>query len=441
MKQTLLLLFWAVAAAQAAEPDWKPIEDRAVTFLQRYLRIQSVNPPADSREAAEFFKKELEAAGFQPKLYVTDAATGKVNLLVRLEGKDRTKKPLLLLNHFDVVPVDRKAWSVEPFEGIIKDGWIWGRGAMDMKGTGTIHLFSMLTMKAMGEKPPRDVLMLVTADEETNGTYGIRTMIRDHWADIECEYVLDEGGFGSRDMFTTGGKLAFGISVAEKQAFWLRLKAKGTAAHGSQPIAENANMILLDAIAKALALPDRGNQNEVVARMRENLQQMAANKFTNAIQKNTISLTTLTSGVGSPVKINVIPSAAEATLDCRLLPGVSSAEFLSEVKARINDPRVTVEVASDPADPGASKMDTPLFAALKKALLTQHPDAVVTPILIPYGTDSVRLRQKGVTAYGFTPMVVDAATVATMHSDEERIPVSEFKKGIRIFYELLKSDF
>jgi acetylornithine deacetylase/succinyl-diaminopimelate desuccinylase-like protein len=440
MRLTLFALLWSVAL-KAAEPDWKTIEDRALDFLQRYIRIQTINPPADTREAAEFFKKELESVGLQPKLYVTDAATGKVNLLVRLEGRDRGKKPLLLLNHFDVVPVDRKAWPVDPFGGIIKDGWLWGRGTMDMKGTGVIHLFSLLTMKQMGLKPSRDVLMLVTADEETNGTYGIRTMIRDHWKDIECEYVLDEGGFGSRDMFTNGGKLAFGISVAEKQAFWLRLRAKGTAAHGSQPIAENANMILLDAIAKALALPDRGNRNDVVARMRENLRQMASNKFTNAIQKNTISLTTLTSGVGSPVKINVIPSNAEATLDCRLLPGVSSAEFLSEVKARINDPRVTVEVASDPSDPGASKMDTPLFAALKQALLKEHPEAVVTPILIPYGTDSVRLREKGVIAYGFTPMVVDAATVATMHSDGERIPVDEFKKGLHIFHELLKSDF
>jgi acetylornithine deacetylase/succinyl-diaminopimelate desuccinylase-like protein len=137
----------------------------------------------------------------------------------------------------------------------------------------------------------------------------------------------------------------------------------------------------------------------------------------------------------------VIPSTSDATIDCRLMPGVNAAEFFSEMKARINDPRITLEQLSDPADPGISKMETPLFAALAKAIRTQNPSAVVTPILIPYGTDSVRLRAKGVIAYGISPMVVDAATVATMHSDEERIPVAEFHRGLRVFFELLKSEF
>lgn len=439
MKHLLLVLFLA-AAAFPAEPDWPAVEKRALAFLQQYIRLRTINPPADTREAAELFRKELEAAGLSPKLYLKDPS-GKMNLLVRLPGRDKTRKPLLLLNHFDVVPVDPKAWSMDPFGGIVKDGYLWGRGAMDMKGTGVIHLFSLLALKQAGIVPARDILMLVTSDEETNGTYGIRTMIREHWPEIESEYVIDEGGFGSRDLFSPG-KLTFGVSVAEKQSFWLRLRAKGIAAHGSQPIPENANMILLQAIAKALALPDQARENQVVELMKKNLAgQIAQNKFTNAIQRNTISLTTLTSGVGSPVKVNVIPSTAEATLDCRLLPGVNSAEFLSEVKARINDPRITVETLTDPPDPGVSRFETPLFAALRNAIRKYHPDAVVTPILIPYGTDSVRLREKGVIAYGFTPMVLDAATVATMHSDEERIPVAEFHRGLRIFYELLKSDF
>ncbi|MCC6391443.1 MAG: M20/M25/M40 family metallo-hydrolase, partial [Bryobacterales bacterium] len=155
----------------------------------------------------------------------------------------------------------------------------------------------------------------------------------------------------------------------------------------------------------------------------------------------TISLTTLSAGVGSPPRANVIPSTSEATLDCRLLPGVNAAEFVSEMKARINDPRVAIEQLSDPADPGVSRMDTPLFAALRAAILKYHPEALVTPILIPYGTDSVELRKKGVIAYGLAPMVVDASIVATMHSDAERIPVSEFQTGLKIFHELLKSKF
>lgn len=440
MKKFLLLWVLASTALSAADPDWAAIEPRAIEFLQQYIRIQSINPPADTRAAAALFRAELERNGLQPKIYQT-TPEGKTNLLVRLPGRDRSLKPLLLLNHFDVVPVDRKAWRMDPFGGIIKDGYIWGRGAMDMKGTGVMHLFALLTLRKMGIVPARDIVMLSTADEETNGAQGVETMIREHWGEIDAAYVMDEGGFGSRDLFSPN-KLTFGVAVGEKQVVWLRVRAKGTAAHGSQPIPENSNMILLEAIAKALAAPDRERKNEVVEKMREDLRgQLAPNKFTAAIQRNTISLTTLTSGVGSPVKVNVIPSTAEATLDCRLLPGVNADEFVSEMKARINDPRVTIERLSDPQDPGMSNTATPLFAAIRNAILKFHPEAVVTPILIPFGTDSVKLRKKGVIAYGLTPMVLDAATVATMHSDEERIPTGEFTQGLRIFYELLKSEF
>lgn len=436
----LLALPAAAVLLSAAEPDWPAVQRRALDLLQRYLRIATINPPADTRAAAQLLYDELKGAGLEPELYPT-GPNGQTNLLVRLAGKNRDKKPLLLLNHLDVVPVDAKAWRLDPFGGIVRGGFIWGRGAMDMKGTGVMHLMALLLLKQTGKAPARDAIMLSTADEELGGDYGIRAMIRDHWKEIACEYALDEGGFGSRDVFSPG-KLVFGVAVGEKQVLWLRLRAAGTAGHGSQPIAENANMILLEAIEKALAGGQNAKPNAVVAKMREHLKgQLASNRFTNTIQTNTITLTTLSSGVGSPVKVNVIPSRAEATLDCRLLPGVNADAFIAEMKARINDPRVTIERLSEPSDPGISPMDTPLFAALARTLRNHHPDAVVTPILIPYGTDSVRLREKGVVAYGITPMVLPAEIVATMHSDEERIPLDEFYKGIRIFYELLQSDF
>ena len=167
---------------------------------------------------------------------------------------------------------------------------------------------------------------------------------------------------------------------------------------------------------------------------------MAENKYTSAIQRNTISLTTLTAGVGNPPKVNVIPSTSEATLDCRLLPGVDAQEFVSELRARINDPKVTVELISSPDDPGASTSRTAAFEAVKRAILKHNPTAVVTPMLVPHGTDSVRMRMKGVPSYGVTPMILDAATAGTMHSDQERIPVAEFYKGIRIFYDVLRSE-
>jgi len=439
----LIVAMWCLQCSPlwAAEPDWAAVEKHALDLLQKYVRIASVNPPANTAEAAALIKGELEAAGFAPKLYVS-GPNGQTNLIVRLPGRDRTKKPLLLLNHLDVVPVDAKAWgAVDPFGAAIKDGQIWGRGSLDMKGLAVEQMTALIELKRAGIVPPRDIVMQSTCDEEAGGGLGIRWMLKNHPEEVDPAYVLDEGGAGSRDLFAPG-KLIFGISVGEKQMLWLRLRAKGTAGHGSQPIAENANMILLDAIHKAMEMPAAEKLNPVVEAMSKAAGgTLANNKFTSAVQGNTMSLTTLQSGVGSPVKPNVIPSVAEATIDCRLLPGVNADEFESGVKARINDRRVTVERMTDPVDAGISNAETPLFAALRAALLKAHPDAVVTPLLVPYGTDSVLLRKRGVPAYGFLPMTLDTATIATMHSDQERIPVAEFLRGIRIYFDVLRSDY
>ena len=425
--------------AAAAEPDWERINKSAVDLLQRYVRIESIDPPANTAEAANFVKLLLEENGIEAKLYAS-GPNGQTNLVARVAGRDRSKKPLLLLNHLDVVPVDRKAWKFDPFAAVIQEGEIWGRGTMDMKGIGIEQMMALATLKKAGIAPARDIVMLSTADEENNGTYGIRWMIDNHFQDIDAEYVLDEGGFGTRSILAAD-KLVFGIEVGEKQTLWLRVRAKGTAAHGSQPIPDNANVTLLTALGKAMALPP-AKPHPVVAEMIRNIgAPLAANKYTAAIQVNTASLTTLTAGVGSPVKVNVIPSVSEATLDCRLLPGVNFEEFVSEMKARINDPRVTVEVINPPEDPGPSASRTPLFEAIRRAIVKSHPQAIVTPMLVPHGTDSNKLREKGVIAYGLTPMVLDLSTAGSMHSDQEHIPLAEFKKGIHIFYDVLTSDF
>jgi acetylornithine deacetylase/succinyl-diaminopimelate desuccinylase-like protein len=309
-----------------------------------------------------------------------------------------------------------------------------------MKGIGVEQLMALIELHKAGIVPARDIVMLSTADEESNGERGIQWMLANHPDEIDCEYVLDEGGLGTRDLLARD-KLVFGVSVGEKQLLWLRLSSRGTAGHGSQPMPDNANVILMEALRKALDAPAGAQPNPVLDEMRRTIGEFAANKFTSAIERNTMSLTTLSSGVGSPVKVNVIPSTAEATIDCRLLPGVNADAFIAALKARIDDPRVTVETISRSDDAGASRSDTPLFAAIRKAILAQHPDAMVTPMFVPFGTDSVHLRQRGVVAYGLTPMILDAATAATMHSDKERIPVAEFQTGIRIFYDVLRSDF
>ena len=433
-----LSLLLVATLACAAEPDWPQVEKHALELLQQYVRIRSINPPADTTAAAQFVKTELEKNGLAPKLF-SSGPGGQTNLVVRLKGRDSSKKPLLLLNHLDVVPVDEKAWNIDPFGGIIRDGFIWGRGTLDMKGIGIQHLTALIALHNAGVLPSRDIIMICTADEESGGERGIRWMIANHYDEIDSEYVLDEGGMGSRDALAPG-KLVFGVSVGDKIVTWLRLRAKGTAGHGSQPIPDNANMILLEAIRKAMALPEGGKVNPVVEDMRRAIGPLVENKFNSAIQRNTISLTSLTSGVGSPPRPNVIPSASEATLDCRLLPGTNADEFISDMKARINDPRVTVEPITVAPDVGMSRTDTPLFAAIRQAILKRNPGAIVIPMLVPFGTDSAYLQARGVIAYGLTPMILDAATAATMHSDQERISVSEFLKGIHIFYDVLASE-
>jgi acetylornithine deacetylase/succinyl-diaminopimelate desuccinylase-like protein len=232
------------------------------------------------------------------------------------------------------------------------------------------------------------------------------------------------------------------VSVADKQVLWLRLRAQGTSGHGSQPIPDNANDILLHAIERARNFAQTSNTNPLVANMRVQLGAFASNKFMNAIQQNTISLTSLRSGVGNPPKANVIPSVAEATLDCRLLPGQNAAEFVSDIKARINDPRVTVEeISSKPEDAPPASTDTPLFQAIKAAIEKEQPGATVLPVIVPYGTDGQKFRVKDIPAYGLIPLSLDAATLATMHSDSEHIPLDQFRKGLRIYFDILQSEY
>ncbi len=427
--------------SSAAEPDWPHVEQHATDLLQRYVRIASINPPADTSETAKLLKSDFAAAGLEAKLYPSGPG-GKTNLMVRLPGQDRSKRPLLLLNHMDVVPVDASRWQGSPFGADIRDGMMWGRGTLDMKSTGIMQLTALILLKQLSIIPARDIVFLATCDEETGGVGGAAWMIKNHWDELNPEYVLDEGGIGSRDLYSPG-KLIFGVSVADKQVLWLKLRASGTSGHASQPIADNANDLLMRAIEKAKELPPSDKPNTLVQRMQESMGgAFASNKFINAIQQNTISLTSLRSGVGDPPKVNVIPSLAEATLDCRLLPGQNADEFISEIKARINDPRVTVEeISPKPDDAHPSRTDTPLYAAIKQCIEKQHSDATVMPIAVPFGTDGQKFRMRGVAAYGIMPMVMDARTLATMHSDSEHIPLDQFRKGLHIYFEIVRSEW
>ncbi len=434
------LLFASATVAAAAGPNWPQVEQHALDLLQRYVRIASVNPPADTRETAKLLQSELAEAGIEATLYQS-GSDGKTNLIARLPGRDRTQRPLLLLNHMDVVPVDASRWKENPFGAEIKNGSLWGRGSLDMKSTGIMQLTGLILLKRLGIVPARDIVFVSTCDEETGGVMGAQWMIDHHWNEMNPEYVMDEGGVGSRDVYTSG-KLVFGISVDDKQVLWLRLRATGVSGHGSQPNPDNANDILIRAIERAKDFPRSAKPNPIVTEMHDAVGTFASNKFMNAIQQNTISVTSLHSGVGEPPKANVIPSIAEATLDCRLLPGENFQEFVSEIKARINDPRVIVEqISRNPDDPPLSSTNTPLYKAIADSIRKENPDAAIMAIVVPFGTDASKFRMRGVAGYGIMPMIIDAATLATMHSDSEHIPVDQFKRGLHIYFDILRSDW
>ncbi len=421
------------AAAQPA-PDWNAMQAEAVRAIQSYVRINTSNPPGDVTKAADFLTDLLKREGIPVQRY--ESGPGRAIVVARLKGAGAAK-PLLLLHHMDVVPTDPSRWQHDPFGAEIADGQIWGRGAIDMKGLGIIQLMSFIALKRQNVPLARDVILMAVPDEEVGGALGAKWMLQHHYGEIEPEYILDEGGFGSRDLFAPG-KLVFGISVAEKKILWLKLRVEGVAGHGSQPHDQNPNDRLVRALAHLLDEPLPSASFAIIDTMKSRVGEFAANKFNNAIQRSTISLTSLRSGVGDPPKVNVIPSVAEATIDCRVLPGTSKDQWMSEIRRRLGDPAVKIEIVYEGEDPIVTPQDSTFYRALEAAVKRRHPDAIVTPMVVPYGTDSNSFRPRGVKSYGFTPVVVPAAAVMSMHGDAEFLPVDSVGPAIQILFEALK---
>jgi acetylornithine deacetylase/succinyl-diaminopimelate desuccinylase-like protein len=434
-----------VVESFAQAPDWNAVGAEATKLLTEYVRIDTSNPPGDTRKAADFLAAIFEREGIPVTRY--ESAPGKAIVYARLKAtvNPPAGKAIVLLHHMDVVPADRSRWKTDPFTPTIVANELWGRGSMDMKGLGVAHLIAFLELKRQHVPLTRDVILLAEPDEEVGGAQGARWMIANHFAELDPEYVLDEGGFGSRDLFTPG-KLVYGISVAEKKLIWLKVRAEGISGHGSQPIEQNANDHLVKALARLLgsssaaAAAGRGAASErsIVQVMKDNIGTFAPNKFTNAIQQSTISLTWLRAGVGDPPKVNVIPSVAEAGLDCRVVPGTTTDQWVAEVRRRLADPSLKIDVINQGDDPIVTSSDTPLYRRLEAAIKRQHPDAIVTPMLVPYTTDSNAFRPKGVKSYGVFPAILSADTVASMHGDGEHVPLDGVRDAAQVFFEALR---
>jgi acetylornithine deacetylase/succinyl-diaminopimelate desuccinylase-like protein len=448
---TLAVLLVSAAGTRAADIDWAEVERQATDFLSAYVQINTTNPPGNETAAAQFLADHFRQAGIDAETF--EAAPGRGSVLARLKGTGGGR-PLILLNHLDVVPANPDGWDVPPFSGTLREGYVYGRGALDCKGVGTVDAMVLLLLKQHGITLKRDVIFLGTADEETGGKLGAGWMVETHFdrfADVE--FVLNEGG--AIDVLPNG-KRVYSVAVAEKTPCWLRLTASGHPGHGSAPQKETAVTRLVRALEHVReyrpavrVTPEVEAYYAAVAPLQDDARRkqyvdlrsaLRSEKFRAAflddahdaaLVHNTLTPTVLT---GSQ-KTNVIPRTASAELDCRLLPGESPDGFVATVRRVINDPDVTVDVLLN-FPPSSSPTDTSLFAALRLAAVRQQ--IPVVPSVLTGFTDSHYFREKGVASYGFVPFALTEDEGSREHGVNERLSTENLREGTRRLLELLQ---
>ena len=434
---------------------WESVRADAAAMLSRYVRFDTTNPPGNEAPAAAWLRDQLLERGITEYVTIYEPAPNRAVLVGRIPGHEDLK-PLILNHHMDVVPADPSQWSHEPFGGEIADRYVWGRGTLDTKGLGVIHLLALERLIQEGSGFRRPITFLAVSDEETGGCQGMRWLVDRHLEELDPAWVWDEGGGGFKGLL--GDRAMFGVAVAEKQIQHLRLIATGQPGHGAMPHDDNANERLVQALERVLS-PRPMHVNEVTAALFEILAEfqpfpvssllrhidhplalrivgprLAADKRLNAMLRDTISLTTLEAGY----KINVIPERAEAGIDCRLLPDTDADSFRRWLDTAIGDEQVAVEVIETSEPTPVSPIDSPFFAAVRRAIVRQVSDGVVFPLLVPGGTDSRYFRAHEVPAYGFTPVLLDPSELDRVHGIDERLSIDNLELGIRITCDVVR---
>ena len=440
-------------ARTESDMNWDQLLEEAVSCLQEYIRIETINPPGNEIEGARFFKKIFDAESIHSELF--EPSPGRGNLLATLKGNGK-KRPILLLNHMDVVPVEKKNWEVDPFAGIIKDGYLYGRGTLDNKSMGIVEMMALLILKREGIPLKRDILFFAAADEETGGRWGIEWAMENIPLLRESEYALNEGGYVILN--ENGIPDRYEVSNGQKVLFQLKLKAKGTSGHGSMPHSDNPNVKLVQALERVTKWETPYN---ILPMVKEFFSKMApkqpleernffediekglrdpsfsiwltSNPIYNAMVRDTISLTILQAGS----KVNVIPSESTATLDCRLIPDSSKENFLKRLQGKLGD-EIEVEVISESQSYPPSPLDTDFFKAIQKYAAENDPDCPVVPLLLPGATDSRFLREKGIITYDFCPFRLTEKDMLRIHGNNERIAIENLRFGMRMMVDILK---
>ncbi len=440
------------AAEIAGAPEATAV-DEVVDLCRDLIRIDTTNTgylatSAGERVAAEYVAEKLAEVGLEPE--ILEAAPGRASVVARFAGSDSNRGALLVHGHLDVVPADASEWSVGPFSGEVRDGYVWGRGAVDMKDFDAMTLAVVRDWRRRGVTPPRDLVLCFTADEEAGSDYGARYLVREHPGLLDgCTEAIGEvGGFS----YSVGEDLRlYLIQTAEKGINWLRLVTRGRPGHGSMLNDDNAVTALCDAVARlgrhrfpivvtptvrafieevseVLGVPlDPDDPEAAIAK----LGPLAT--LIGATIRNTANPTQLEAGY----KANVIPGRATATIDCRTLPGHAD-EFLGQLREVVGSD-VDIEFIQN-QQPLETTYDGALVDAMAAALRAEDAGARPVPYMLSGGTDAKAFVELGVRCFGFSPLRLpaDLDFAALFHGIDERVPIEGLQFGVRVLDRFLR---
>ena len=428
------------------------LENETITLCQEMIRIPSVNHgegKGDEKAMAEYVASKLAEVGIKSELIET--APNRVNVVAKVEGADQSRPGLVLHGHIDVVPANAADWSVDPFSGVIKDGFIWGRGAVDMKDMDAMILATVRMWQRIGYKPPRNILLAFFADEEAGSNYGSRWLVkhRPEIFDGYSEAVSEVGGFS---VTITGDHRLYLIEAAQKGIQWMKLTAKGTAGHGSFINQDNAVTKVADAVARIGKYEwpqlETNTSNIFFRKIAEltgdkydpkNVKPLLhhlgdAVKMLGATISNTTNPTMLEAGY----KVNVIPQSASAMVDGRFLPGHENQ--LQETVRKLAGDDIEIEILTRDI---ALEVEFagPLVNAMCDAISGEDSAGIPVPYLMSGGTDNKALHDLGIVGYGFSPLKLpkDLDFFALFHGVDERVPIDGLKFGVRVLYEFLEN--
>ena len=436
--------------------DWATVSRETIAHLQQLIRINTVNPPGNELAVARYLESVFRAESIETHLF--EPAPNRAAFVARIRGNG-TKRPVIIMAHMDVVGVERAGWSVDPFEGVVKDGYLYGRGAIDDKGMLAANLETMLLLKrhwvAAGAQLSRDVIFVANSDEEAGGEFGMGWLV-DHKRElIDAEFVLNEGG---RTRIVHGTPLYVAVQNAEKVAHVVTVTATGPGGHAAIPLDGNAITRLGRALAAigahreptrltpttqaffrhlAAVWPDATEgqaMSDVTSgdseRVRRGAEVLRHTPVFDAVLRTGISATILQGGI----RTNVIPSEAVAKLNIRTLPGDSIDRVVATLAQLIDDPNVTLRITDRGADSPSSDFESSMFTALADAVREIAPAMVTVPYLSTGATDSARLRRLGMQAYGILPFPMNQDDEDRMHGNDERIPLTSLDFGTRLIY-------